>query len=102
MALVNIEAVIVEVKRYIKSCPVGSGIEILSYKRNRTVAVTKKESALYTVQESGYRHQVFEVGENELFKRLKSIIKREFPRSRKLRLFKFQDKEQLNRIHQKI
>lgn len=102
MALVNIDTVQFELKRYLKSCPIGGGLEIMSYKRNRTVAVILKESDRLLVIEKGYQVQEFEFSSENLSKKLKPILKREFPRSRKLRLFKFKDQLELERIHQKI
>ncbi len=102
MALVNIDTVQFELKRYLKNCPVGGGLEIMSYKRNRTVAVILKEPEKILVLENGYKVRDFEFSRDNLFKKLKPIFKREFPRSRKLRLFKFNDRAELERIHQKI
>lgn len=102
MALVNIDSVLKELGRHMKTCPVGGGLEIMSYKRNRTVAVIKQSDGSFIIRETGYRHQDFKVESGGLVKKLKSIFKREFPRSRKLRLFKFQHEDQLQRIHQKI
>lgn len=102
MALINVDAVFTELKRYMKTCPVGGGLEIMSYKRNRTVAVIKKDGGSFTLKENGYQTQEFEVSSEDVAKKLKTIIKREFPRSRKLRLFKFARVEQLHRTHQII
>lgn len=44
MALVNIDTVLQETIRIIRSCPPGSGIELMSYKRDRTVAIVKIDS----------------------------------------------------------
>ncbi len=102
MALVNIDTVLFELKRYLKNCSIGGGLEIMSYKRNRTVAVILKAPDKILVLENGYKVQEFEINRDNLFKKLKPIFKREFPRSRKLRLFKFKDQAELERIHQKI
>lgn len=102
MALVNIDTVLFELKRYLKTCPLGGGLEIMSYKRNRTVAVILKEPDKFLVLEKGYKVLEFEFSRDNLTKKLKPVLKREFPRSRKLRLFKFKEQAELERIHQKI
>ncbi len=102
MALVNIDTVFHEIKRILRRSNEKGGVEILSYKRNRTVAIIKEENGRVTVREKGYQENEWVFTEEELPRKLKSIFKREFPRSRKLRLFKFSDPKQLGRIHQKI
>lgn len=102
MALINIDTIQFELQKYLKNCPIGGGLEIMSYKRNRTVAVILKNHEKILLLEKGYQVQEFEVSHDNIFKKLKPILKREFPRSRKLRIFKFQDQAELQRVHQKI
>jgi hypothetical protein len=45
---------------------------------------------------------VLELTPEQLGKELKTMIKREFPRSRKIRVFKFADPQELARERQKI
>lgn len=68
MALVNIATILADTLRALKKIEPPGGIEFLSYKRNRTIA----------------------------------MIKREFPRSKKIRLVKFSAPQELEHIHQKI
>ncbi len=102
MALINIDNALHEVKRKLKKCEIKGGLELMSYKRNRTVAIVKEEDGRFTVLENGYEKAEQRFVEDELIKKLKSIIKREFPRSRKIRIFKFSNPIELERIHQKI
>lgn len=102
MALVNIETALNDALRLIRKSPLNGGIEILSYKRNRTVALIRIKPDIITIQERGYRDEETTVDLGELAKKLKPILKREFPQSRKVRFFKFTDPEELLRIHQKI
>ena len=102
MALVNVEIVYAELTHYLKKCPLGSGMEIMSYKRNRTIAVIKTDTDLYRVVEKGYVQQEWAARFDQLEKKLKKAMKREFPRSRKIRLHKFENVEELERQHQKI
>ena len=74
----------------------------MSYKRNRIIAVIVQENGKYLVRERGYIEKEEEISVDFLQKHLKKRMKYEFPRSRKIRLFKFKDINELDRIHQKI
>ena len=102
MALINIDSALTDALRYIKSCPTGSGLEIMSYKRNRTVGIIKVEDGLLQFIENGYLKNDTTIGVDQLKKKLKTAMAREFPRSRKVRFFKFSSADELERIHQKI
>lgn len=102
MALVNIASVIATTRRELKKIMVPGGIELMSYKRNRTIAIIRKDETTVEIRERGYLEQDIEVSMDTLSKELKVLIKREFPRSRKVRLFKFGDPRELSRTHQKI
>jgi len=64
-----------------------AGIEILSYKRNRGVTIMKTGNNSLLVQERGYLEKEWQIKNDELAKLLKSICKREFPRSRMVRMY---------------
>jgi len=102
MALVNIATIIADTSRALKKIDPPGGIELLSYKRNRGIAIIKKAPEFLLLREKGYNELEFELSEENLAKELKIMIKREFPRSRKLRLIKFRDPGELDRTRQKI
>lgn len=102
MALVNIDTALRDAVKIMHTRPENGGVELLSYKRNRTVALTRSSDSTIRIQENGYVIEDVEIAMSELSKKLKTIIKREFPRSRKIRFFKFSSPEELNRIRQKI
>ncbi|MGI6656636.1 MAG: hypothetical protein ACOX5Z_07395 [Desulfobulbus sp.] len=102
MALVNIDTVHAETLQLLKKTDPPGGILLLSYKRNRSIAILKKEEELLEVREDGYVQQVLEFAPEKLPRELKTMIKREFPRSRKVRLIKFADPEELTREWPKI
>jgi hypothetical protein len=102
MALVNMATLIADCLRTLKQMQPPGGIELLSYKRNRGIAIIKKDNQLLEIREHGYEEQVIELTSEKLEKELKTMIKREFPRSRKVRLTKFTDPQELERMHQKI
>ncbi len=102
MALVNIATLLTDVKRSLKNISFPGGIELLSYKRNRGIAILTREDLTLELREFGYKEQEIVIPENRLTKELKTMIKREFPRSRKVRLIKISHPEELERVHQKI
>jgi len=67
-----------------------NGVQVLSYKRNRSITIIKTVPTGYLVSEDGYLVESRTVKPSQLSRHLKTIFKREFPRSRKLRLIKLQ------------
>ena len=102
MALVNIATIIADTRRVLRKIDPPGGVELLSYKRNRSIAIIKKTANRILIREQGYSDQEYEISPDNLGKELKIMIKREFPRSRKVRLSKFHDLEELDRDRQKI
>ncbi|WP_457572684.1 hypothetical protein [Desulfolithobacter sp.] len=102
MSLVNIDSLRTHVLRLLGRMRPPGGIELMSYKRNRTIALICQENGRVVVRERGYVEQELEVAPDDLPRLLKTLIKREFPRSRKVRVHKFADPVELERIHQKI
>ncbi len=102
MALVNIDSALLKICRALKKCEPGKGVEVLSYKRNRGVSIIKQDQGGYFIKERGYENQELQVEERQLKKMLQSIMKREFPRSRKVRVYGIDGMEQLNRPLKKL
>jgi hypothetical protein len=102
MALVNIATILADTQRVLKKIKPPGGIGLLSYKRNRTFAIIKKDTDRLELREHGYRDQEFELPAEQLAKELKTMIKREFPRSKKILLVKFSTPLELERVRQKI
>lgn len=71
----------------LKALEPGHCIDVRTYKRNRGVAIRRLEQDLFEVRESGYNDERFEVELKKMKKLLKTLFKREFPRSTKLRLY---------------
>ena len=87
MALINIQSAIKRVQQIVRRLDPPQGVEILTYKRNRGVTIIKIDDETLSVQERGYAENNFQVSVDELAKLLKTIVKREFPRSRKVRVY---------------
>ncbi len=87
MALMNIQSAIKRVVQIVAKLESPQGVEILTYKRNRGITIIKIDDETLSVQERGYEEKIFQVTKSNLAKELKSIAKREFPRSRKVRVY---------------
>ncbi len=101
MALLNIDSTLRRVKQQIKKMESGQCLEILSYKRNRGVSITMLPDGKLRVRERGYEMHEWTLDPDVLPRVLKSVMKREFPRSRKLRIYKL-DSEHLTERQKKI
>lgn len=102
MPLINIDSVRSQVLRELARQDPPGGIELLSYKRNRSVAIQCLDEDTFLIQERGYVEQEMVSSQRELPRLLKVLIKREFPRSRKVRLVRFDHPDALVRERQTI
>ncbi|THB71312.1 MAG: hypothetical protein D6B25_18745 [Desulfobulbaceae bacterium] len=73
------------------------GVQVSSYKRNRHVTISRTTGGHYQVTERGYQEETFHLPEHDLPKLLKRLFKREFPRSRKLRVIKLSADQKIGR-----
>jgi len=87
MALINIDTTLNKTKTTLLKLPFGAGLEILSYKRNRGVSILRLSEGEFQVIERGFLEQELRLAPDDLAKALKAIIRREFPRSRKVRVY---------------
>ena len=102
MALLNRAGVIKHIITAIAKLEISHGFEILSYKRDRGIDVLRMGEQTVWIREHGYKEEDFELPLAELEKRLKSLIKYEFPRSRKLRVYQIKGADELNRPRKKL
>ena len=87
MALINIQSAIKRVRQLVRRLEPTQGVEILTYKRNRGITIIKVDEETLSVQERGYEEQTRLVHITDLARLLKAVTKREFPRSRKVRVY---------------
>ncbi len=71
----------------LQKLPVGHYLDLRTYKRNRSVVIAKTDEEDLLVIENGYFKERFRVKPEKLKKLLKTLLKKEFPRSRKIRLY---------------
>lgn len=75
------------VLRKLKTLPVGHAIDLRTYKRNRSVVIKRTADDVFDVVEQGFHEDRFLIPSAKLKKLLKLLLKREFPRSTKIRLY---------------
>lgn len=102
MALVNIDSVHRQVLQKLAKLSPPQGLELLSYKRNRSVAVMVLDDQTFLVRERGYREEEQVIDKAGLAKHLRTLIKFEFPRSRKVRLYQLENPEELVQERKKL
>ncbi len=74
-----------EILRWLKKMSPGECLQVLTWKRDRYLSINKKSAQVLFVQERGFSEQDFEVTPDKLRKLLKTLLRREFPRSNKIR-----------------
>lgn len=75
----------------VKKLPIGHGLDLRTYKRDRSVAIRRTGNDCYTVKEHGFERESFETDMKGLKGLLRKLLKREFPRSNKIRITNFAD-----------
>ena len=70
-----------------KKLPVGQYLDVRSYKCDRYLLIIKLTEDLFKVVEHGFEEAEIEVDAASLKRTLKTLTKREFPRSNKIRVY---------------
>ena len=84
------------VSERLKKLPMGHYLDLRTYKRNRSVIIVKMTDDDFLVIEDGFFKERFQVNPDRLKKLLTTLLKKEFPRSYKIRLYvmgRFSEKE---------
>jgi hypothetical protein len=102
MALVNIDSAIRNLMQKLDKLSPPQGIELLSYKRNRSIAVLLLGGSTFLVRERGYREEEQVIDKAGLQKHLKALVKYEFPRSRKIRMYQLDNPQELEKPRKKL
>ena len=62
-------------------------MDLRTYKRNRSVIIIKEAEDSFLFLENGFYRDRFTVPANKVKKTLKKMLQKEFPRSRKVRVY---------------
>ncbi len=72
----------------LENLPKGHYLDVRTYKRNRFLLLVKSDENDFLIIENGYFQERFEhVPGKKLKKLLKTLLKKEFPRSTKIRVY---------------
>ncbi len=71
----------------LKNLPIDHYLDLRTYKRNRSVMIVKRNGDELDVIQNGYEFKKYNVKAEKLKKLLKTLLKKEFPRSNKVRLY---------------
>ena len=85
--MINKESFIADTLKRLQKLEVGKHLEICTFKKDRKVVIEKFET-YYNVYEDGFEKQYFKhLAIQDMKKLLKTLERREFPRSNKLRVY---------------
>lgn len=73
--------------RRIEALPAGHCLDLRTYKRNRSVLFRRLGPDRWLVVRRGFGDERFECGPDKLKKQLRRLLKAEFPRSTKIRVY---------------
>jgi len=96
MALVPLNSARSQAMRLMKKMHPPQALALLSYKRDRGMIILIRGNDEYEVREYGFNNQETVVKRERVSRLLKTIIKREFPRSHRVRLLKLAFPEELS------
>ena len=84
--MLNKAIAVQEVLRCLRKMETGDSLELLTWKKDRSLLLVKQSGEKVVVVERGFVEEEYQVEFNKLKKLLKSLLKREFPRSHKIRI----------------
>jgi hypothetical protein len=85
--MLDISALIPAVLAKLDKLPSGHALDLRTYKRNRSVIILKKDQDSFLFLENGFHQDRFTVPADKVKKTLKKMLKKEFPRSNKVRVY---------------
>jgi len=83
----------------LKNLPTRHYLDLRTYKRNRSILIVKMDEDDLLIIEDGFFKERFRINSDKLRKLLSALLKKEFPRSHKIRLYpmgRFMEKEMQN------
>ncbi|MGL5616597.1 MAG: hypothetical protein ACRDD2_10290 [Sarcina sp.] len=91
--MLTIDNFVFDTLKRLEEINIGNCLDIRSYKKNRKVVIEKLENGFNLYEDGFYKEEFLELTKEELKKILKSIEKKEFPRSNKLRFYVLESRE---------
>lgn len=85
--MIDKEKIIDTVTERLNKLAVGHYVDLRTYKRNRSVFIVKMSEDDLLIIEDGFFKERFHIKTEKLNKLLTTLLKKEFPRSHKIRLY---------------
>jgi hypothetical protein len=85
--MIDKEKILDTVTERLKNLPVGHYLDLRTYKRNRSVIIVKQSENNLLIIEDGFFRERFRINSEKLKKLLTALLRKEFPRSHKIRLY---------------
>lgn len=84
--MIDINGAVPNIMTKLKKLPLGHGLVLLTFKRDRGLRIFRTEEDAFRAEEFGFRAETHEADLKGMKRLLKSVLKREFPRSNKIRV----------------
>ncbi len=85
-AMIDKSSAITTILAKFKKLLPGHYLRLFTFKKDRSVTISKDENDQFFVQVDGFKQQSFKTDVKKIRKHLKILLKQEFPRSNKIRL----------------
>ncbi|MCF8086300.1 MAG: hypothetical protein K9J48_05345 [Desulfohalobiaceae bacterium] len=85
--MLDVSALIPAVLAKLDKLPSGHALDLRTYKRNRSVIIRKQDEDSFLFLENGFYQDRLTVPGDKVKKTLKKMLRKEFPRSRKVRVY---------------
>lgn len=85
--MLEVTALIPAVLAKLDKLPRGHALDLRTYKRNRSVIIRREDDENFLFVENGFYQEHFTVSKDKVKKTLQKMLKKEFPRSRKVRVY---------------
>ena len=84
--MIDISGAVPNILTRLKKLPVGQGLELLTFKRDRGVRILRAGEDQFSVTEFGFHAETVRADLKGMKRIIKTVLKREFPRSNKVRI----------------
>ena len=85
--MLDINGAIPNILTRLKKLPVGKGLDLRTFKRDRSICIMKMGNDEFEAKENGFEQATFKTDTKGMRKLLKTLLKKEFPRSNKIRVY---------------
>jgi hypothetical protein len=89
--MIGKDNLIEDLLRRLRKLPVGECLEVRSYKRDRGFLLVRQGDDRFRLVEDGFEQADLALAASDLKRTLRTVVKREFPRSHKLRVYNLTD-----------